>query len=122
MFSRRHALEIERRLVRTAQIGMPDELFRDPRIDDGSRGTYSLARRGISSPSNLHAIASLQSSGEKLTRLSLTYLCADPELNWVMSVTEFPEFAESRAQIPLRKLDGTMVIDHFLYNCEKVRR
>lgn len=122
VFSQRHALEIERRLKRVVQIGIADELFADPRIDDIARTSYALSQRSVRSADNLHAIATSQSGDRTLTRISLAFICADPVLDWVIDPADFPEIAVSHATIPMPIRRKTAVVDHALYDCRSLRK
>ncbi|PKO83514.1 MAG: hypothetical protein CVU17_07940 [Betaproteobacteria bacterium HGW-Betaproteobacteria-11] len=122
VFSRRHALEMERRLKRTAQVGIADELFADPRLDEAARLASVLRRRYISWPDNLHAMASVQGEINALSRKSLVYLCNDPALDWVIDPMDFPELAMTHEVIPLYKHGKSVDVDHSLYDCRQMRQ
>ena len=118
VFSEPLALEMRRRLGRVAQIGLPDEMFLDSRIDDSARLSYSLSLRHLIWPSNLHrweppAIPEYRD----LTRTSLRYVCADPALDWVIDSAVFPELATARERLPVARGEETFA----LYDCRILR-
>lgn len=128
VFSRAHALEIERRLSRVAQVGVPDGLFRDARVDDPDRLAYKRLRHPMQWPDDLHAIAALaQLADSRLSPASLAYLCADPALDWVIDRTDLPLLATAHAEIPVRRFDHVRRRDcadkarHALYDCRGIR-
>jgi hypothetical protein len=119
VFSERLALEMQRRLGRVAQIGVPDELFADSRVSDADRLGHALAHKGLQWPENLHAWdASGSLEQDDLTPTSLHYLCADPALDWVINSAVLSGLESSIAPLPMRRGQK----DHALYDCHKLRR
>jgi hypothetical protein len=122
VFSRAHALEIERRLSRVAQVGAPDDLFRDPRVDGLGRLAYKRLRHSAHWPDDLHAIANLTwQDDSQLSAVSLAYLCADPALDWVVDQTDLPTLAVAHVEIPVWDMHGVHTVAHTLYDCRHIR-
>lgn len=119
VFSERLALEMQRRLGRMVQIGLPDAVFLDSQIDDKTRLSLTLAQRNVMRPFNLHGWEpSAWGNASELTPTSLRYLCADPVLDWVINPAYFHTLATATEIVPTSRSQGQRFA---LYDCRRLR-
>lgn len=119
VFSEAFALEMERRMERVIQFGLPDSLFGSQGVTEQERFARAQAQLNRTDRQNIRAwerSASAPNAG--LTLGSLKYLCADPALHWVIDTQLYDEALTAQEEIPV---PNRGLVKHGLYDCRKLR-